>query len=181
MEEKSHQNKFSERFKKRTSEELAALIGDHNYEDEARVAAAIELENRGESTPEHVAEKEKLSTKKEVFQEKHFDMNKYQNGFKYSYGVMGQYVKYNTSIYNKLSSEITDSSGNIIAPAIILDFGSAIDFFKYGVFGQVSKNFFKDKLLVSAGIRSDMNTFTDNGNNPLKTISPRVSFTYSRR
>ena len=107
-----------------------------------------------------------------------FDMNKFQNGFKYSYGVMGQYVKYNTSIYNKLSSEITDSTGNVIQPEVILNFGSAIDFFKYGVFGAVSKNFFQDRLLVSAGIRSDMNSFTDNGNNPLSTLSPRVSFSY---
>lgn len=107
-----------------------------------------------------------------------FDMNKFQNGFKYSYGVMGQYVKYNTSIYNKLSSEVTDSLGNITIPAVEINFGSAIDFFKYGVFGQVSKNFLKDRLLVSAGIRSDMNTFMDNGNNPLNSLSPRLSFSY---
>ncbi|MDB4087990.1 TonB-dependent receptor [Flavobacteriales bacterium] len=107
-----------------------------------------------------------------------FDINKFQKGFKYSYGVMAQYVKYNTSIYNKLSSEITDSLGNVIVPAVELNFGSAIDFFKYGVFGQISKKFFKNKLLISAGIRSDMNSFTDNGNNPLSTLSPRLSFSY---
>lgn len=107
-----------------------------------------------------------------------FDINKFQNGFKYSYGVMGQYVKYNTSIYNKLSSAVTDSAGNVLVPAVEINFGSAIDFFKYGVFGQVSRNFFKERLLISAGIRSDMNTFTDNGNNPLNTLSPRLSFSY---
>ncbi|MEN9002467.1 MAG: TonB-dependent receptor, partial [Flavobacteriales bacterium] len=107
-----------------------------------------------------------------------FDMNKFQNGWKYSYGVMAQYVKYNTSIYNKLAAEVTDSLGNVLVPAVEINFGSAIDFWKYGVFGQVSKNFFDDRLLISAGIRTDMNSFTDNGNNPLNTLSPRLSFSY---
>ncbi len=107
-----------------------------------------------------------------------FDMNKFQKGFKYSYGIMGQYVKYNTSIYNRLAREVRDSSGAIISPEVSLNFGSAIDFFKYGAFGTVSRNFFQDKLLISAGIRTDMNSFTDNGNNPLNTLSPRLSFSY---
>jgi hypothetical protein len=107
-----------------------------------------------------------------------FDYNKYVKGWKYSFGVMGQYVKYNTAIYTKISSAVFDSTGAQIAPEVALNFGSAIDFFRYGAFGQVSRNFFKDKLLVSAGVRTDMNSFTSNGNNPLETISPRLSFAY---
>ena len=107
-----------------------------------------------------------------------FDMNKYKDGWKFSYGVMAQYVKYNTSIYNRLSSEVKDSIGNIIVPEVALNFGSAIDFFRYGAFGTASKKFLDDKLLVSAGIRTDMNSFTNNGNNPLSTFSPRLSFSY---
>ncbi len=107
-----------------------------------------------------------------------FDMNKYIDGWKYSYGVVGQYVKYNTSIFNKISSAVKDSTGNILVPEVALNFGSELDFFRYGAFGTVSKNFLKDKLLVSAGVRTDMNSFTDNGNNLLKTLSPRISFSY---
>lgn len=107
-----------------------------------------------------------------------FDYNKFVKGWKYSFGVMGQYVKYNAKLYNKLSSEVVDSSGNTVSPAIIIENESAIEFFKYGAFGQVSKEFFKDKLLVSAGIRTDMNSFTDNGNNPFNTLSPRISAAY---
>lgn len=107
-----------------------------------------------------------------------FDFNKYVNGWKYSFGVMGQYVKYNSDLFNKISGAVLDSAGNEIAPPVIIESESAIEFFKYGAFGQVSKEFFAKKLLVSAGVRTDMNSFTDNGNNPLNTLSPRISFAY---
>ena len=108
-----------------------------------------------------------------------FDYNKYQNGWKYSYGVMGQYVKYNTSIFNRISAGVFDTSGMQIMPPIVINANSAIDFFRYGAFGQISKNVLKDRLLVSFGLRTDMNTFTTGGNNPLETASPRLSFAYS--
>ncbi len=108
-----------------------------------------------------------------------FDYNKYQNGWKYSFGVMGQYVKYNTSIFNRISAGVFDTSGVQIIPPIVINANSAIDFFRYGAFGQLSKNVLKDRLLVSFGLRTDMNTFTTGGNNPLETASPRLSFAYS--
>jgi len=107
-----------------------------------------------------------------------FDFNKFVNGWKYSFGFMGQYVKYNAKLFNKVTGDAIDSLGNIIVPALIIQNNSEIEFFKYGFFGQVSKEFFKNKLLVSAGVRTDMNSFTDNGNNPLNTLSPRISFAY---
>src|SRR5690606_13868506 len=36
-----------------------------------------------------------------------------------------------------------------------------------------------DSFLISGGFRSDINTFIDDGLNPLKTISPRVSVSYA--
>ena len=108
-----------------------------------------------------------------------FDYNKFKNGWKYSYGVMAQYVKYNTSIFNRVSSGTFDSSGNQLSPPIIIEADSDIDFFRYGAFGQLSRNLLKDRLLVSFGLRTDMNSFTTDGNNPLETISPRLSFAYS--
>jgi len=106
------------------------------------------------------------------------DVNKFINGWKISYGVMGQYVKYNTKLFNKVSSPVLDNSGNTLIPGIVINVGSAIEFFKYGAFTQVSKNLFNEKLLVSMGLRTDMNTFMNDGNNPLNTLSPRFSFAY---
>lgn len=106
-----------------------------------------------------------------------FDMNKFQKGWKYSYGVMAQYVKYNASLFTR-SRELRDTAGILLRPEFIVDVESAVDFWKYGAFGTVSRNFFQDRLLISAGLRTDMNTFTNGGNNPLSAISPRVSFSY---
>ena len=108
-----------------------------------------------------------------------FDYNKFKNGWKYSYGVAGQYVKYNTSIFNRLSAGVFDANGVQLMPPIIISANSEIDFFRYGAFGQLSKKVLKDRLLLSFGMRSDMNSFTTTGNNPLKTLSPRLSFAYS--
>ena len=107
-----------------------------------------------------------------------FDINKFVNGWKYSYGVYAQYVKYDADLFNTIKNEQKDTMGNVIAPAISFSSKTAIDFFKFGFYGQVSKYFFDDKFLVSGGIRADMNTFTKTGLNPLKTISPRVAFSY---
>ena len=108
-----------------------------------------------------------------------FDYNKFKNGWKYSYGVVGQYVKYNTSIFNRLSAGVFDANGVQLMPPIIISANSEIDFFRYGAFGQLSKKVLKDRLLFSFGMRTDMNSFTTTGNNPLKTLSPRLSFAYS--
>ena len=108
-----------------------------------------------------------------------FDVNQYKKGWKYSYGISGQYVKYNTSLYNKIASATYDVNGNLISPEIAVNFNSAIDFYRAGAFAQVSKSFFNNKLLVSTGVRSDVNSFTDSGLNAGKTLSPRLSMAYS--
>ena len=107
-----------------------------------------------------------------------FDYNKYVNNWKITFGAMAQYVKYNTDLFSKVTNNTKDSIGNEILPAQFVKFKSDIDFFKYGLFGQIAKNIFDEKLLVSVGFRTDMNTFMKDGNNPLKTLSPRLSLAY---
>jgi len=107
-----------------------------------------------------------------------FDINMYVNGWKITGGVLAQYVKYNTDLYSKISNEKRDSAGNILSPEIIIRTKNAIDFSKYGAFAQAAKNLFHNRLLLSAGIRTDMNSFMTQGLNPLKTLSPRLSVAY---
>ncbi|MES2798536.1 MAG: TonB-dependent receptor [Bacteroidota bacterium] len=106
------------------------------------------------------------------------NVNKFTNGWKYSYGIDAQYVKYDSKLSNIIQQEELDTNGNIVAPEIKIQTNSAIGFFKFGGFGQVSKYFFDNKFLVASGLRFDMNTFTNEGLNPLKTLSPRISFSY---
>lgn len=108
-----------------------------------------------------------------------FDMNKYVNGWKFSYGVSGQYVKYDASLFNTISKEVTDPSGNVVSPAITFASETAIEFFKMGAYVHTSKYLFNEKLLLSGGLRTDLNTFTTTGMNPLKTLSPRFSVSYA--
>lgn len=107
-----------------------------------------------------------------------FDINKFVDGWKLSAGLMAQLVGYKGDLFNKLSDDVFDDQGNIVSPAQVIRFNSDMDFWKYGAFLQASKNLFDERLLVSAGIRTDMNSFTGEGNNPLKTLSPRLSLAY---
>jgi outer membrane receptor for ferrienterochelin and colicin len=67
-----------------------------------------------------------------------------------------------------------------VQPATIVNFKSPLNnFWKFGAFAQVSKRFFDNRLGISAGVRTDRNTVTTDGNNPLKTVSPRLSFSYT--
>jgi outer membrane cobalamin receptor len=107
------------------------------------------------------------------------EVNKYSNKWKYSYGGMIQYVKYDNSTYNKVNNGVYDTSGNMIIPPLEIKFASAIEFFKIGFFGEVSRRFFNERLSVNLGLRTDGNTFTNNGLNFLNTLSPRASASYA--
>jgi hypothetical protein len=106
------------------------------------------------------------------------DVNKTWNGWKYSYGAVGQYVKFNNDVFARIRREIRSPQGQLLQPAVNVSFDTGIDFFRYGAFVQVARSFLKDRLSFSGGIRTDMNNFTTSGNNPLETLSPRAALSY---
>ena len=107
------------------------------------------------------------------------DVNKNSSGWKIAYGGMLQLAEYNNETFTVLRKELRDSIGAIIQPNVSINFKSPLNnFLKYGVFVQVSKRFFDNRLGVSGGLRTDMNSFTTDGKNPLQTLSPRISFSY---
>lgn len=108
-----------------------------------------------------------------------FDMNKYIDGWKFTYGASGQYVKYDASLFNTITRDQVDDQGNVLQPGVRVSTETAIDFFKMGAYGHLSRYFLDDRLLLSGGVRADMNTFTSTGTNPLKTLSPRLSASYT--
>lgn len=115
----------------------------------------------------------------EVENKLRIDINKFDNGWKYSYGVSAQYVKYDANLFNTIEPAVNNSSGAIIIPAQTVSNNSAIKFFKYGAYGQVARYFLNERFLMSGGLRSDINTFTTGGLNPFKSISPRLSLSYT--
>lgn len=108
-----------------------------------------------------------------------FDVNQTLNGWKLSYGAVAQVAEYDNSTFNLVRKEIRDAANNIIQPAVRVNFNSPLQpFLRMGAFVQAGRRFLNDKLGLSAGIRTDMNTFTTDGLNGLQTLSPRVSLSY---
>lgn len=108
-----------------------------------------------------------------------FDVNKNIRDWKIAYGASVQTADYTNITFNVIRKEIRDNSGNIVQPALRVNFKSPLDaFVRLGAFLQAGKRFADNRLGISAGIRTDMNTFTTEGMNGLQTLSPRVSFSY---
>ena len=91
-----------------------------------------------------------------------FEYNKFINQFSYSFGTMLQYVSFENSVFAKI-----DSSRKIQS-------ASAMQFWKYGAFGQAALNMLDNRLSVSLGARIDGNSFTNAG----LQFSPRLSASY---
>ena len=107
------------------------------------------------------------------------DVNKNTNGWKINYGLSTQFVEYANSTYQVLNNNVASPAVRLSNPITTFTYTSPLNsLWKYGAFAQVSKTFFDAKLGLSAGLRTDMNSFTTTGMDPLETISPRVSASY---
>jgi hypothetical protein len=108
-----------------------------------------------------------------------FDVNRSYNNYKISYGIVAQYVKNNNDAFQRIRQEFIDGNGTLIQPAVIVKYASAINFWRTGGFFQISKRTLANRLSLSAGLRTDLNSFTTTGNNPLKTLSGRFNASYT--
>ena len=101
-----------------------------------------------------------------------FEVNNSANGWNYSYGAMLQWVKY-VSDNNVRRRAAVDTQ-----PEERYLFQSDISFLRTGLFVQAGKRFFGERLGFNAGIRTDVNSFTDDGMDPLSALSPRIALSY---
>jgi hypothetical protein len=95
--------------------------------------------------------------------------SRYDNGLKLNYGLNFEQAKYTNSTFSR--SFAND------APYTI-NYDSELSLFKWGIFGQVSKGFLKERLVLSLGARMDANSYSPEMNNLLKQFSPRFSASY---
>jgi hypothetical protein len=108
-----------------------------------------------------------------------FDINKNTNGWKLAYGASTQLAAYDNKTFAVIQQEVRDSNNIIIQPGINQNFTSPLKpFVRWGAFVQVGKRVMNNRLGISGGVRTDMNTFTTDGMNGLQTLSPRISFSY---
>ncbi len=90
--------------------------------------------------------------------------------FKLIYGTNYEYARYLNSTFNRLSTP---------AGLDTIDFSSAIDLHKYGVFGTVSRSLVDDRLTLALGVRMDGTNFTSETANLFRQFSPRFSAAYN--
>ena len=107
-----------------------------------------------------------------------FDVNRSIRGIKLSYGGVIQYAKSNNNSFLRIRQELRDANGTVLQPAIVSKYLSNIDLWRTGAFVQVSKRMMKERLSISGGLRTDLNSFTERGNDPLRTLSARVGISY---
>ena len=93
-----------------------------------------------------------------------------KEGFKVLSGFGYEYARYQSNTYNNIII------GN--QPTII-DVTSNLDLHKFAGFAQVSRSFFKEKLDLSVGIRTDFNTYSKSMTNPLNQLSPSVLINFA--
>ena len=90
--------------------------------------------------------------------------------YKLNAGVGYEYVKYNNNTFNRIATPNGPDT---------INYQSSLNFSKYYLFGQLSKNFFNEKLIASFGIRADGNSYSKEMSNPLDQFSPRLSLSYA--
>ena len=93
----------------------------------------------------------------------------YKKGLKVNYGANFEYAKFYARTFNKLY---------VNSQPVTLDNESAFDLFKWGAFGQVSKDLLSKRLVLSFGLRADANNYNDQMSNLLNQLSPRLSASY---
>jgi hypothetical protein len=95
--------------------------------------------------------------------------SRFKKGLKVNYGANFEYAKFYAKTFNKVY---------VIDQPVTLDNVSSFDMFKWGLFGQVSKDLLDDRLVLSFGLRADANNFNDEMSNLLNQLSPRISASY---
>lgn len=90
-------------------------------------------------------------------------------GYKINYGIQTELVKYDNQSFLKLF---------INNKVDTVEFNSRLDLIKYGVFAQISKNYFSERLSLSLGLRIDASPYSLQTQNLLKQLSPRLSASF---
>jgi hypothetical protein len=92
-----------------------------------------------------------------------------RGGFRMNYGTNVEYAKFFASNYNRVYAG---------GQPVVFDNEAFFELFKWGVFGQVSKDLLGQRLVLSLGLRADASNFNDNMKNLANQISPRLSASY---
>jgi outer membrane receptor for ferrienterochelin and colicin len=94
-------------------------------------------------------------------------------GYKISYGAGVEFAKYMNQTFQRVF--IPNGEDTVTE----INYSSNLNIVKWNLFGQVSKGFVNEKLMLSFGLRSDANNYSPQMSNLLKQLSPRLSASYT--
>lgn len=92
------------------------------------------------------------------------------NGFKINIGGNYELARYTNQTFNRIATPIGVQE---------INFNSKLLLNKWGLFGQISRTWFNERLTVSLGIRTDAVDYSENTRNLLDQLSPRLSMSYA--
>jgi outer membrane receptor for ferrienterochelin and colicin len=98
-----------------------------------------------------------------------FENNIRFGDYKFVYTLGSEFAKYENTTLQQLYV------GNDL---VQIDYNSALDLFKFAGSAQISRTMLNERLTVSAGVRTDFNTYSASMLNPFDQLSPRVSASY---
>lgn len=128
--------------------------------------SSVKYQNNDTSDPEKLIQDYTSRESETRFRIENFEL--VNNKYTIAAGANFERAVYDTDDYSKLVNE----SG-----VYIRDFSSVLKLNKWGVFGQISATY-SDKLTLSLGLRADANDYSDEMNNLLDQLSPRISASY---
>ncbi len=99
-----------------------------------------------------------------------YEQNMFVGGFKINFGAGYEFAQYEINS----TALVPTGSGSITVA-----YNSLINQHKGALFGQASRSFFKNRLALSLGLRTDINSYNSSMANPLRQISPRFSASYT--
>ncbi len=91
------------------------------------------------------------------------------NAIKINFGINLEYATYHNDTRKLLFAG--DSLYNF-------SYNSDIDMINYGLFGQATRSFLRNRLTLSLGIRTDGSSYSKEMGNMFKQLSPRISLSY---
>ncbi len=116
-------------------------------------------------------------------QDKSFDYhsNEMENKLRYEVFYRDRGFKYTFSANAEQAKYLNNTKQQIFINNMLytVNYDSELQFYKYGLSAQISKRFFKDRLLISGGARFDGNSYNSEMSNLLNQFSPRLSMSYT--
>ena len=90
-------------------------------------------------------------------------------GLRITFGASAEYAHYRNSTYRLLFTPLGSDT---------LSYETNLKLGKFGLFGQLSNAYLDQRLRLSLGLRTDINTYSSSMSNPIQQLSPRFSASY---